>query len=361
MDLHEFKRGNEVYRSKIGYPLKYVKKVQVTESKEWLDNIRIIESRLYASARTYLMCYDLEREEIIWEKRSKKVSIPVGGNNNKIYTFLDRIPSCIDADSGELIWQADNDFFLMAASVENLFCRDSLNDSETISCISQKDGKELWRMKTNGSYGGTLCENGIVVTIGADGYKTVDEKTGKVLWEVTKNSIYRKLFAQNEDYCDFISSVPLIDHHLLFKCQDGKIASINAMNGDVKWKKSIENIVKTGLAIYLKNKLYINVDNKYEDCGQILCLDSETGEIISRTNEKLTSDGCVGGLISNGYLIGGNKNQIGFYDIEKQEIVHRQKVKGKQFIGNILSNPSVYKKQLIAWDMQTKGIYFFNS
>ncbi|MCP3928698.1 MAG: hypothetical protein GY705_06310 [Bacteroidetes bacterium] len=84
MGLYEFKRGNEVYDSEIDYPLKYVKKIQVTEGKEWIDNIRIIENKLYVSARTYLMCFDLEKGKMIWEKRSKKVSIPVGGK--KKYT-----------------------------------------------------------------------------------------------------------------------------------------------------------------------------------------------------------------------------------------------------------------------------------
>ncbi len=361
MGLFELKRGNEVYKSNINYPLKFDKKVQITEGSEWLDNVTIIENKLYASAKTYLMCYDFEKEKIIWEKRSKKVSIPVYGKDKKIYSFLDRIPSCVDAESGEVIWKADNDFFLMAASDENLFCRDSLNDPETVCCISQKDGKELWRMKTNGSYGGTLCEKGIVVTIGADGYKTVDEKTGSLLWEATKNNLYRKIFDENEDYGEFISSVKQINHNFLLKCQNGKIALINATNGDVKWKKNIDNIVKTGLAINFKKNLYINIDKKYDDCGYILCLDAGTGEIVSRTDEKITSDGCVGGLISNGYFIGGNNNQIGFYDLKKQKIVHRQKFKGKQFVGNVLSNPSVYKNQLIGWDMQTKGIYFFSS
>ncbi|MCP3928699.1 MAG: PQQ-binding-like beta-propeller repeat protein [Bacteroidetes bacterium] len=268
----------------------------------------------------------------------------------------------MDAESGEVIWQADNDFFLVGASDENLYSRDSLNDPETICCISQKDGKELWRMKSIGSYGGPLCENGIVCHVGSDGYKTVDEKTGNVHWESTEKDIYQKIFSKSDKYDDLILSSPLINDYFIFTCQNGNVASINVINGDVKWKRSLDNIVEMMRPKYINGKLFFTIDHKHENYSYILCLDSETGEIISRTDEKITSDGCIGGLISNGYLIGGNKNQIGFYDLEKQEIVHRQKFKGKQFAeGNILSNISVFKKQLIAWDMQTKGIYFFSS
>lgn len=136
-------------------------------------------------------------------------------------------------------------FSSLAISEGRLYTLADRNGTEWVLCLDAQNGKELWKVRSAGSYQESQGGNGPRATPTVDGPRVyslgasgtllcLEKQTGKILW---RRNILDDFNAPNLQWG--VSTSPLVENDLLLVNVGGKGASIVAFNkhtGEVIWK-----------------------------------------------------------------------------------------------------------------------------
>ena len=343
-------------------PLIFDGETKVTKGGSLLSPLSIFNGRLFASSKNYLVCYDLESSDIIWQREEKSmIGNPKAGEKNRIYLYLSNGPACLDARTNQVIWSgsgAPNEW-IVSESEKTIFYIDNDIEPEPLICRSKSTGKEIWRLiETHGFPSKVAIEREVVVIMGSKGFHVCKEPTGELLWDATNEEWLKKYFPDRSfGHC---TMGPLIDG-VLYVGYDGDtgglLVAIEIESGKIYWSYELEKPHCPATIIFSGDKLYFSIDQGWGSNNYLSCVDAKSGRLIYQTEENITVAGCVNPIMVNNYFIGGMGQYLSFFDIERREFVWRYKHKKKKSIfGGAIC---VYNDQLITYDNSEKEIYWF--
>ena len=192
----------------------------------------------------------------------------------KIYTGAARSIFCLDADSGEVIWElnADN-------NVQSQFClfNDRLyvgDDSGNFSALSPETGETLWSVRLNGDVRSApvIADETIYIIDDSGGLYALKETDGTLIWSKRVFSDVAPAYINGTLYCltssgiaggpsnsvvaisatdgaerwrtgvrGFAFHTPAIDGDRLLLATNGKLYALNATTGDILWDVEVPN------------------------------------------------------------------------------------------------------------------------
>jgi outer membrane protein assembly factor BamB len=349
--------NNPFFEAGIKYPLLSNGDCVIEEGHMLLSGFQVFEGRLFADARTYLVCIDLETKKELWSKKCEKIKIPVVGFDNKIWLY-DGSPACYDAEIGSLIWKIQSKEYPMRASARSLFCRDMLNDTSIVICRSLETGAEKWRIKANGSFNKAASEKDIVVIEGMDGLHVCREESGEILWSAK----YEEWIKQILDWKSFGPLVflgPLVNGIFYLGFKGGGVSAINAETGEPIWTNDLNHSDTPHRIIYIQEKIFFSIDQGFGDRNYLTCLDASSGKLLFSSKGNVTPLGCKSLIAANKFIIGGSGAYLSFFDIDKMDYVWRFKHERKEdcFNGAIIASDNY----LITCNISLKKIYWFKT
>ena len=360
---YELYRNNFNYDSKIEWPLQFEGETRIKKAKHLLSPIATFEGRLFAAAQTYLVCINTVNKELLWELEStNEFDVPMDGMDGKIYLLSDDSPACLDAETGDTIWNCQADEYVLSASREMLYCVGVDDDPEPLIARSKESGDELWRIEElPGFPNKTAVEGNLTAIMGSEGIHVAETSTGELVWRSRIDNLLNRYLPGHS--IRVWSMGPLIDRTLFLgfdgieSKRNGSVLAINAGSGDLIWKSEIDSKASPRTIIFNDNKLYFDLDQGWGSKNCLHCLDAKTGKIVFITEENIAPTGCANPVISHKYFIGGMGQNLSFFDLQDQRFVWRYKHKeNKNLFGGSLI---VSKNQLIVSDMSEKVIYWF--
>ena len=157
--------------------------------------------------------------------------------------------------------------------------------------IDEKSGNLKWKFKTNGAIHSSLSLFENIIYFGSfDGnYYAVNTKNGKLLWKFKTGGEHwlgevgmggmKPETQYMEDLWDFYLSSPVVyekgkSAFVLFGSSDSNIYSVDAKNGELKWKFKTNGPVH-GTPVIDKNKIYVGGWD-----ATLYALEAESGKLI---------------------------------------------------------------------------------
>ena len=228
-----------------------------------------------------------ENSKKIWKvnhynKSEKKLNPTLFfASNNKFLVVADNISNyyLMDLISGELLWKKNNASpFNSQVKIhkDKFFVIDLTN---TLRCFSLKNGKELWKFKSESPFINSqqkfslIVKDKKIVFINSLGDVTaVNIENGNLLWQTPtqSNSIYENAFLLKN------SDLVLEKNLIFFSNNKNQIFSLSLKNGSVLWKQNVNSNLRPTII----GRLLFTVS--YE--GYLTILDSTNGNIIRITN-----------------------------------------------------------------------------
>ena len=257
--------------------------------------------------KNYYTKNEKKLEPILFFASDQKTLI-VADNITKLYA--------LNINSGELLWSKNNP---SAFNSEIKIYKDRffLIDYENIlRSFSVKDGKEIWNIKTENSI--LKSEKKLSLVIKEDkiifnnsiGDITAVDISGNLLWMVPTS------MNQNSSSTYFLkmSNLVIEKDSVYFSTNMNEFYSIDINNGLINWVQNINSSLRSTII----DKMIFSVSDE----GYFIILDSETGEIIRRTDlfldikkrkrKKIRTTGFVVGLnkifiyLTNGKILIAN-------------------------------------------------------
>ncbi len=228
-----------------------------------------------------------EKSKLIWKKnyysKSEKKLKPIlqFTHNEKYLVVVDNIAKyyLLDIETGELIWSKTNlaPFNSQIKIYEDKFFVIDL--SNTLRCFSLKDGKELWKLKTENSLirsqkklSLVIVNNQIFFINSLGDLSAVDINNGSLLWQLPTQSskIYESSFSLQTS--DIISDKKT----LFFSNNKNQFFSVDINTGSFNW----ENKINSNLRSILIKDYLITVSLE----GLLLIIEKKTGNIVRATD-----------------------------------------------------------------------------
>lgn len=319
--------------------------------------------RLFANARTRLVCYDFDTTKLLWDRVSdEKNTLPIDIDGNRAYCSLSKRPACVDTESGVIVWQVDTKEFPKHASDQFLFCIDEGANPNPFICRRKDDGSEVWRFeKTFGFPNLAAIENGILALEGSEGFHCLDETTGTVRWQFTKAELLSKVGLDEKKQKKQSSVGPFVGGMIYYGVDEGNVFALDARTGDLQWRFQYDTFGYPQAILVHEGKIYLNAlrvgPRRNVNC--IICLDTKTGEEIYRTPDSFTPEGAMNPIIAGHYIVGGVGRMLGVFDMNTHEFVWRKKFKEKKdFFGG---RSFAYKGRFITSSMDPAEIYWFKA
>ena len=352
----EHYRNHKVYKGNISYPIMLDKIVKIEEGIDLIESFTFFENRIYASSETYLVCYDALTKEIVWEKRDlcDENYAPVGIENGRLFAYINNHPSCLNSETGDILWQCEEEHYLLGASDNYLYCR----ESDTVICRGKHQGNEIWRLTTHGALNSVAAEDGIVLIDGFEGYHVCEEETGKVLWEERRDHFLNQYF-NGKNYGLFAILGPLVNGVFYVGFEGGLLVAIDARTGELKWGYELEKPDQPDTIICKADKLFFDIDQGFLTRNYLTCLDIKTGKLISQTIENFSPFGGRSPILVGKYILEGCGQYLSFYDTEKLEFVYQFKHKKKINMFGSISHAC--EDRLITYNNASKELYWFKS
>ena len=228
-----------------------------------------------------------DKSELIWKKnyyskQEKKLkpnlflakddkTLIVADNVAKIYA--------LDINTGELKWQKNN---TSAFNSEIKIYKDHfflIDYQNILRCFSVKDGKEIWKMKTENSIlksekklSLVIKDNKIFFNNSIGDIIASDVATGNLLWIVPT----LKDKDSSKSYILKISNLVINNESVYFSTNRNEFYSIDINSGIVNWKQNVNSSIKSTI-----------VDNfifSVTDDGYFVILNTLTGAVIRKTD-----------------------------------------------------------------------------
>lgn len=185
----------------------------------------------------------------------------------------------VDILSGKLIWSKinPNPFNSQLKIYKNKIY--SIDINNILRCFSIKNGKELWKFKSENTFlksnkrNSLIVDNGIVFFNNSLGDITaVNANNGKLVWQTPTQSsdIYENAFG-------LVMSDLVIDKgDIIFSNNRNEFYSLNRNNGLLNWKQNINSSTRP---ISHENLIFT-----FSNEGYFLILDKKSGNIIRSTD-----------------------------------------------------------------------------
>ena len=252
--------------------------------------------------------------KLIWKKnyysKSEKKLKPIlqFANDEKYLIVADNIAKyfLLDLKNGNLIWSKNN---LAPFNSQIKIYKDKffiVDFSNTLRCISIKDGEELWNIKTENSLirsqkklSMVIVDNVILFNNSIGDISAVDIDRGELLWQLPTQSslIYEAAFSLQTS--DIIAE----KNSIFFSNNKNQFFSIDIVTGSFNWETKINSNIRPSLVgDYL---FTVSIE------GYLFVIEKNTGNIIRVTDifsnfktkkrDKINPTGFVIGL-KNIYL-----------------------------------------------------------
>jgi outer membrane protein assembly factor BamB len=277
----------------------------------------IAENKVVIPTRYYTSCIDTDTGELIWRKYiGDNNSSPIIYRNNVIISATNNIYS-FGLKDGYYNWGIDlkkEGYITAGISVpiaddgKIYYGLRGKDDNEGyLYCLDEKDGSTIWRFQTSGPVRTSPVIAVDKILFGADNgtLYCLDKNTGEKLWT------FRTL--------DKIRSSPAIyNDHIFFGSNDTYMYCVDIDSGKQLWKFKSGDIINTtpGAA---ENRLFFSSND-----GNVYCLDVENGDLIWKySNDDLIFTSPV---ICGKKLLIGLDNRIYCLDSEKGYLIREYKL-----------------------------------
>lgn len=308
--------------------------------------INAFHDRIFISEFTYLACIDFESGDIVWEKKSDSfIDKPVWIKGENVFATVDGAPACLDKKTGNIRWKADEGELLLGASENFLFAETEEDDKNLLRALSIKDGALVWTFdKAFDAPTKLVSADGLVFVNTTEGMHALKEESGELLWEFRYDDFHEKYntgaILKNQGVMG-----PLIEGVLYYSQEKDLLFAVEAASGELLWQFNSNTPTMPAIPLYKDGRLYFNLRQSGSTENYLFCVDPKTGKKIFQTEENFTPQGCNNPRIVGKYLIGGNKQYLSFFDLEKEEFVWRYKDRKKRVIFGGGMFP--YKDQLV--------------
>ena len=228
-----------------------------------------------------------EKSKLIWKKnyysKSEKKLKPIlqFANNGNILVVADNIAKyfAVDLNSGELLWSKNNlaPFNSQIKIYQNYFF--IIDFSNTLRCISLKDGKELWNIRTENSLirsqkklSMVIVNNFLYFKNSIGDISAVDINKGELVWQLPTQSslIYEAAFSLETS--DIITD----GNTLFFSNNKNQFFSIDLGTGSFNWKNKVNSSLRPSL---VGNYIFtVSLE------GYLIVIEKNNGNIIKVTD-----------------------------------------------------------------------------
>ncbi len=185
----------------------------------------------------------------------------------------------VDTISGKLIWSKinPNPFNSQIKIYKNKIYAIDINN--ILRCFSMKDGKELWKFKSENTFlksnkrNSLALDNGTVFFNNSLGDITaVSADNGKLIWQTPTQSsdIYENAFGL------IMSDLVIDSEDIIFSNNRNEFFSLNRNNGLLNWKQNINSNTRP---VYHENLIFT-----FSNEGYFFILDKKSGKIIRSTS-----------------------------------------------------------------------------
>lgn len=342
----EIVRGNYVFKNcSLNYPIELYREFFIKKEVPYL-RMNVFENKIFVGARKDLTLLDFESGKILWERKSDSyIGIPKHVEEDKLYVTVDYACGCLDVNTGEAIWQIDQKELVFGFSEKFIYCTYDEGETKLLICRSKKDGDLIWTFaKAFHTPMNLISADGLVLINTREGIHALKEENGELLWEFRYKEFHEKY--NTGAVLDRLGIMgTLIDGILYFSQDKDLLFAVDAASGELIWQFNSNTPTKPLHPLYKDGRLYFHLNQSASSKNSLFCVDPKTGKKIFQTEENFTPQGCNNPRIVGKYLIGGNKQYLSFFDLEKEEFVWRYKDRKKRVIFGGGMFP--YKDQLV--------------
>ena len=294
-----------------------------------------------------------ENSKLIWKKnfytKTEKKLDPIlqFANNNKHLIVADNLTKyyMLDLKNGDLVWSKRN---LAPFNSQIKIYKDRffiIDFTNTLRCISMKNGEELWNFQTEVSFirsqkklSMAIMEGVIYFNNSLGDISAINIDDGQLIWQLptTNNLIVDSAFSLETS--DIIAD----GNNLFFSNNKNQFFSIDIKSGNFQWVNKVNSNVRPTLV----GNFIITVSLE----GYLIVIDKITGNIIKVTNvfnnfnpkkrDKIFPTGFVVGQ-KNIYL-STNIGRLLVIDIKSGKTISTLKVDSEKISRPFILNKSLY-------------------
>ena len=294
-----------------------------------------------------------ENSKLIWKKnfytKTEKKLDPIlqFANNNKHLIVADNLTKyyMLDLKNGDLVWSKRN---LAPFNSQIKIYKDRffiIDFTNTLRCISMKNGEELWNFQTEVSFirsqkklSMAIMEGVIYFNNSLGDISAINIDDGQLIWQLptTNNLIVDSAFSLETS--DIIAD----GNNLFFSNNKNQFFSIDIKSGNFQWVNKVNSNVRPTLV----GNFIITVSLE----GYLIVIDKITGNIIKVTNvfnnfnpkkrDKIFPTGFVVGQ-KNIYL-STNIGRLLVIDIKSGKTISTLKVDSEKISRPFILNESLY-------------------
>ena len=294
-----------------------------------------------------------ENSKLIWKKnfytKTEKKLDPIlqFANNNKHLIVADNLTKyyMLDLKNGDLVWSKRN---LAPFNSQIKIYKDRffiIDFTNTLRCISMKNGEELWNFQTEVSFirsqkklSMAIMEGVIYFNNSLGDISAINIDDGQLIWQLptTNNLIIDSAFSLETS--DIIAD----GNNLFFSNNKNQFFSIDIKSGNFQWVNKVNSNVRPTLV----GNFIITVSLE----GYLIVIDKITGNIVKVTNvfnnfnpkkrDKIFPTGFVVGQ-KNIYL-STNIGRLLVIDIKSGKTISTLKVDSEKISRPFILNESLY-------------------
>jgi outer membrane protein assembly factor BamB len=284
---------------------------------------------------------DVDNQRSFWDSRLSALlaggpivgenKVFIGSENGKVYA--------LDAQSGELAWQADSKGEIISAPAVDSGILIVNTASGIMKAFNADNGEELWKIEQDvpaltlrGISQPVIASGGVIIGTGKGGVDVYLVDKGQQGWstEIGEPTGSTEL----ERVIDVDSSPVVFGDKIYAVSSRGNLAAIELKSGRVLWKRQYSS--------YRQISIYRNTIFLTDIRGHVYAIDRVNG-IERWSNLALTNRGVTGPAIVDNYVVVGDfEGYLHWLDQETGEFVARHEVDSS----GIHSTPTVFNNVL---------------
>lgn len=252
----------------------------------------ISNNKVFGGSCRGIYCLDADTGDLIWDFVTENVDsspavyegkVFVGSEGNKTF--------CLSADTGKLIWSYDMGGGKSTPAVYEGKVFAGSND-KNIYCLSAGTGELIWEYKTGGFVISSPAIYGGKVFVGSNDKKVycLNADTGELIWCYRTQGIIH-------------SSPAVSDDKVFVGSWDGRLYCLGADTGKLIWSYETRDRVVDSSPAVSNDKVFVGSDTK------IYCINANIGELIwsykTGNSYPVISEGKVFVMGNKLYCFGG--------------------------------------------------------
>jgi outer membrane protein assembly factor BamB len=373
--------GNRVFDRNLSTPLSLSKVQKIEEGDGFLGVIILCGDRLLVSKIGCLKCINTTNKESIWEyiKETPSSIGKVCDNNENLFITVTKKTLSLDVDSLKEIWVSDDEQAVHTISEKYLYTFGFDKKPKSVRCLSKTTGDLVWQFDNYEDYVNKVLGNneGRVVIESERKLHVLDELSGKLLnefdYSVLLNENFKERLAMwrnrpgagNDSHKKLPYSAvgPCINNRLFLSVDIGVVLALNIETSLIEWvfefpiDKGIKNTSNyyASSIVYKDGHLYF-VSERGGDAGYLYSLDAGTGELIYKTDKKITPKGAKSSVMVGDLYVAGRDRYLTVYDTKSKKIIWEY----EHDVPIFGSNPCVFDNGLVFGDNSSNSLYWFN-